>query len=53
MYVEKTLPIALQRLATIRDDALLTDAAKLLDSTHTSLVVVCNPDGVIDGRYHN
>jgi CBS domain-containing protein len=49
MQVERTLPIALQRLVTIRDDALLTDAAKLLDSAHISLVVVCNPDGVMVG----
>ena len=49
MRVEKILPIAFQRLITIRDDALLTDAAKLLSSTHISLVVVCNPDGVMVG----
>ena len=49
MLVERVLPIALQRLITIRDDALVTDAAKLLSSTHKSLVVVCNPDGVMVG----
>ena len=49
MLVERVLPIALQRLITIRDDALLTEAAKLLSGTHTSLVVVCNPDGVMVG----
>jgi CBS domain-containing protein len=49
VFVERILPIALQRLITIRDDALLTDAAKLLSSTHISLVVVCNPDGVMVG----
>src|SRR6266481_1555867 len=56
MRVERVLPIAIQRLITIRDDALVTDAAKLLSSTHKSLVVVCSPDGVMvdchqqDGR---
>ena len=49
MRVERVLPIAIQRLITIRDDALVTDAAKLLSSTHKSLVVVCNPDGVMVG----
>jgi CBS domain-containing protein len=49
MLVERVLPIALQRLITIRDDALLTEAAKLLSGTHPSLVVVCNPDGVMVG----
>lgn len=49
MFVERILPVALQHLITIRDDALLTDAAKLLSSTHISLVVVCNADGVMVG----
>src|SRR5260221_10747452 len=49
MRVERVLPIAIQRLITIRDGALVTDAAKLLSSTHKSLVVVCNPDGVMVG----
>jgi CBS domain-containing protein len=49
MLVERVLPIALQRLITIRDDALLTEAAKRLSGTHISLVVVCNPSGVMVG----
>jgi CBS domain-containing protein len=49
MRVERILSIALQRLITIRDDALLADAAKLLSSTHKALLVVCNPDGVMVG----
>ena len=49
MRVERVLPIAIQRLITIRDDALVTDAAKLLSSTHKSLVVVCNSDEVMVG----
>jgi CBS domain-containing protein len=49
MLVESILPIALKRLSTIRADASLTDAAKLLCDTHISLVVVCSPDGVMVG----
>lgn len=49
MFVARILPIALQRLITIRDDALLTDAARALSSRPISLVVVCNPDGVMVG----
>lgn len=49
MLVERILPIALKRLSTIRADASLTDAAKLLCDTHISLVVVCSPDGVMVG----
>ena len=49
MLVDRVLPTALQRLNTIQADAFLTDAAKLLCDTHKSLVVVCNPDGVMVG----
>jgi CBS domain-containing protein len=49
MLVERVLPTALKRLNTIQADALITDAAKLLSDTHKSLVVVCNPDGVMVG----
>ncbi len=49
MFVARMLSIALRRLITIRDDALLTDVAKPLSSRHISLVVVCNPDGVMVG----
>ena len=49
MLVERVLPIALKRLNTIQAGAFLTDAAKLLCETHRSLLVVCNPDGVMVG----
>lgn len=49
MLVERVLPIALKRLNTIQTGAFLTDAAKLLCDTHRSLLVVCNPDGVMVG----
>jgi CBS domain-containing protein len=49
MRVERILSIALQRLITIRDDALLTDAAKLLCDTHKALLIVCNSDGAMVG----
>lgn len=49
MLVERALPTALKRLNTIQAGAFLTDAAKLLDDTHKSLIVVCNPDGVMVG----
>lgn len=49
MRVERLLPVALQRLTTIRDDDLLTEAAKRLSNTHISLVVVCNHERVMVG----
>lgn len=50
MLVEKIQPIALTRLITIQGDAFLSDAAKLLSETpHKSLVVVCDPGGVMIG----
>jgi CBS domain-containing protein len=49
MQVERILPIALERLITIPHDGLLMDAAKRLSGTHRSLVVVCNPEGVMVG----
>ena len=49
MRVETILPLALQRLITIRAEASLADAAKLLCDTHRALVVVCDPDGVMVG----
>ena len=49
MLVERILPTALKRLRTVQADAALTEAAKLLSNTHTSLVVVCNLGGVMVG----
>jgi len=42
MFVERILPVARERLVTIRDNALLVEAAKLLGDRHANLVVVCN-----------
>jgi len=41
--------IAASRLATVSVKALLADVAKVLSSTHISLVVVCNCDGTMAG----
>lgn len=49
MLVERVLPIARERLITIRHNALLKDAAKLLCDTQGGLVVVCNSDGAMVG----
>ena len=42
--VDRILPAGRQRLITIRDDAPLMDAAKLLREPDADLVVVCNAD---------
>jgi CBS domain-containing protein len=49
MFVERMLPVARERLVTIRDDALLTNAARLLDGRHINLVVACDSGGVMVG----
>jgi CBS domain-containing protein len=50
MLVENVLPIAAQRLITIQAGSFLTDAAVLLSrDAHISLVVVCDPNGVMVG----
>lgn len=49
MFVERMLPVARERLVTIRDDALLTKAAELLNERHTNLVVVCDKAGAMVG----
>ena len=47
--VEKIVPVARERLVTVRDDAPLVDAAKFLDGKHINLVVVCDKAGAIVG----
>jgi CBS domain-containing protein len=47
--VEKIIPVARERLVTVRDDAPLTEAAKFLDGRHINLVVVCNKSGAMVG----
>lgn len=49
MAVERMLPIAHNRLVTIRDDAPLIEAATLLRDLDRDLVVVCNSDGLLVG----
>ena len=48
MFVERLLPTARERLASIADDAPLTEAAKLF-RTGTDLVVVCGSAGLLAG----
>ncbi len=47
--VEKIIPVARERLVTVRDDAPLTEAAKFLDGRHINLVVVCDKSGSMVG----
>ena len=47
--VEKIVPVARERLVTVRDDALLTEAARFLDGRHINLVVVCDNGGAMVG----
>ena len=49
MLVEALMPTARRRLTTIKADASLIDAAKLLSDTQISLVVVCAADGSMAG----
>lgn len=49
MFVERMLPIARDRLVTIRDDAPLIDAARLLRDVDSDLVVVCDSDERLTG----
>ena len=47
--VEKIVPVARERLVTVRDDAPLVEAAKFLDGGHINLVVVCDKGGAMVG----
>ena len=47
--VEKIVPVARERLVTVRDDAPLTEAARFLDGRHINLVVVCDKGGAMVG----
>ena len=47
--VEKIVPVARERLVTVRDDAPLVEAAKFLDGKHINLVVVCDKGGAMVG----
>ena len=48
-FVERMLPVARKRLVTVKDDALLTEAARFLDGGHINLVVVCDKGGAMVG----
>jgi CBS domain-containing protein len=48
MFVEELLPKARERLVTIADDALLIEAATLLQA-EIELVIVCNSEGLLLG----
>ncbi|HHF7367346.1 TPA: CBS domain-containing protein [Legionella bozemanae] len=48
-FVEEIIPIAQERLVTIRDYAPLLEAAKFLDGRHINLVVICDKDGAMVG----
>lgn len=49
LMVERILPAARRRLLTIRTDALLVDAARLLSDPTMNLVVVCDESGRMAG----
>ncbi len=49
MFVEALLPVALDRLATIREDAPLIEAATQLARSRINLVVACSVDASIAG----
>lgn len=49
MLVEHVLPVARGRLVTVRDDAMLLEAAQLLVISQIDLVVVCDPEGLLAG----
>jgi CBS domain-containing protein len=47
--VERILPAAQERLVTVKIDALLVDAARLLNGPQLNLVVVCDDPGKMAG----
>ena len=49
IFVEKIVPVARERLVTVRDDAPLVEAAEFLDGRHINLVVVCDKGGAMVG----
>lgn len=49
IFVKSTMPQARKRLVTLADDAPLIEAAKLLRSAGTDIVVVCDRDGALAG----
>lgn len=49
MFAEQMLPKARERLATIRDEAPVREAADLMSKPNTDLVVVCDQNGAMAG----
>jgi CBS domain-containing protein len=49
MFVDRLLPIALQKLVTITDSAQLIEAAKLLRDAGTDIVAIRTSSGVLAG----
>lgn len=49
MYVDQLLDVARARLATVRDAALLKEAAQLLQDRHIRLVIACDTEGLMVG----
>ena len=49
ILVEKIMPVARKRLVTVKENALLTEAARFLDGGHINLVVVCDKGGAMVG----
>jgi signal-transduction protein with cAMP-binding, CBS, and nucleotidyltransferase domain len=49
LTVQQILPSAQERLITVRTDALLIDAAKLLNGPGQNLVIVCDDSGKMTG----
>ncbi|MGE0333915.1 MAG: cyclic nucleotide-binding/CBS domain-containing protein [Gammaproteobacteria bacterium] len=49
LKVERILPAARERLVTVKTDALLIDAARLLNGPRLNLVVVCDESGKMAG----
>lgn len=49
LKVERILPAVRERLVTIKTDALLIDAARLLNGPQVNLVVVCDESGRMAG----
>ncbi|MER8435701.1 CBS domain-containing protein [Mesorhizobium sp. M1312] len=49
MFIEKMVTTAREWLVTVPHDAPLIDAARLLRSTKTDLVVVCGSSGCLSG----
>lgn len=49
MSIRALLPAARTRLVTVSDVAPVVYAAELLSGKHTSLIIVCDPDGIMAG----